>query len=574
MSGMHASSMPSTPSINTNIGKSRFKRLSVSNTAESISDTHSLVLRRAVHGNQKPNKLTVINGNSRHSSRDEGERMHRPRYDTAYFEEADNDGDVYTGLRTQNIVYHIIKINKWGTRKERSMIVHKGDQIIRLFDDKRRCHSEYPLRIMATLDIFNSTTIEVVFTTDQKPTRFVFRSLMDMSHFVEQLRTISSTIMVNDRRLGNIKQATIKSKTPRMIRYSVHKPRDGVHSAPNHFHFNSENSLILDSNGFHENGSSDYASTDINVNVLTFSVLRLVRSARKNKREQMCVTWRQHRRVLYLDLEGKKVRMLTIGLHIKDFRFEDIILLEKSYINVNQLHMQCKGKKNGRAKEYWYEFVSAEARAEFVGKLLGALPGTMQQRYSCDIKEKKHTMLIHSNSNDSVDEVDCNGVVSGGVSPFLGRRGSSGDANIAYRAKKLFAAAVRGKSASIFFEPNRKSIAACAKISSDSEDDGAVFALNSNTHGSISHVITNNKQSLHKNLLTDKSFEENPGYLRARTVKIGKKVRVIADEKVMDVGFSKKRSANLSKQLLAHNQSSGGYKTIRMTEDPCLVFCV
>merc|ERR1711920_861291 len=72
----------------------------------------------------------------------------------------------------------------------------------------------------------------------------------------------------------------------------------------------------------------------------------------------------------------KDYKDVNIEMHIKDYNFADVLLLEKSYINVNQLHMTCKHKQ--KIKEYWYEFVSPQARAEFVGRLLRALPGTKQ----------------------------------------------------------------------------------------------------------------------------------------------------------------------------------------------------
>eukprot|EP01083_Nonionella_stella_P244540 850977_1 len=153
------------------------------------------------------------NGGHLHlQSRDTSIKKHgaRQRFDTEMFEHLVDDGNVYTGMATSNVVYRIIKINKWGTKKERTMIVHKADRTVRLFDDKRRCHSEYPLKIMATLDIIDALNVEVVFVIDQKPTQFVFRSHIDLWDFVEQIRTIApNEIMVNDRRMGNSKKATI-----------------------------------------------------------------------------------------------------------------------------------------------------------------------------------------------------------------------------------------------------------------------------------------------------------------------------------------------------------------------------
>ena len=40
-----------------------------------------------------------------------------------------------------------IDINKWGTKKDRT---------VHIFNAKRRCHSEFPLHIMAALDIIDS----------------------------------------------------------------------------------------------------------------------------------------------------------------------------------------------------------------------------------------------------------------------------------------------------------------------------------------------------------------------------------------------------------------------------------
>merc|ERR1719206_1461531 len=134
------------------------------------------------------------------------------------------------------------------------MIVHKADRTVRLFDDKRRCHSEYPLRIMATLDIIDSLNVEVVFKIDQKPTQFVFRSHIDLWDFVEQIRTVArDEIMVSDRRLGNDKQATIAAKRNSEI---TMVPADDEAAA----------AMAFDED------------VDVNPNVLRYSVLRLIRS--------------------------------------------------------------------------------------------------------------------------------------------------------------------------------------------------------------------------------------------------------------------------------------------------------
>ena len=298
----------------------------------------------------------------------------RARFDTEMFEAATDDGNVYTGMQTSNIVYRITKINKWGTKKERTMIVHKADRTVRLFDDKRRCHSEYPLQIIATLDIIDKLNVEVVFTLDQKPTQFVFRSHVDMWDFVEQIRTIAEEIMINDRRIGNTKTRTTlgPKKTDDLTKkFARSTTRDMLG--------------LVNGNGANSNEDEDDEDEellfdedlDVNPNVLRYSVLRLIRSqARVRGAVNQQVTWRQHRRCMYLDLEKRIIRMLTIGMHIKDYKFEDVLLLEKSYINVNQLHITCKHQQ--KIKEYWYEFVSPQSRAEFVGRLLRALPGTKQ----------------------------------------------------------------------------------------------------------------------------------------------------------------------------------------------------
>ena len=317
----------------------------------------------------------LLQPNGTRNTREHGAR---DRFDTEMFEGAADDGNVYTGMQTSNVVYRIIKINKWGTKKERTMIVHKADRTVRLFDDKRRCHSEYPLKIMATLDIIDSLNVEVVFTLDQKPTQFVFRSHVDMWDFVEQIRTIApNEIMVNDRRIGNSKKATIAPKgsgknSNNMNNSNTERPRS---STKDMLGLNDDKT---DDGDDEETELAFNEDLDVNPNVLRYSVLRLIRSQARVRGAgvNQQVTWRQHRRCIYLDLEKRIVRMLTLGMHIKDYKFEDILLLEKSYINANQLHMTCKHKQ--KVKEYWYEFVSPQARAEFVGRLLRALPGTKQ----------------------------------------------------------------------------------------------------------------------------------------------------------------------------------------------------
>ena len=296
-------------------------------------------------------------------------RTKRPRYDTDFIEDAVDDGNVYTGMQTANVVYRITKINKWGTKKERTMIIHKADRTVRLFDDKRRCHSEYPLRIMATLDIIDSLNVEVVFKIDQKPTQFVFRSDVDRGDFVEQIRSVAlDEIMVSDRRM--------MGHSNKVVAMTMDKENENMNgdNAPN-----TKRVVSADT-------TSRCEDFDVNPNVLRYSVLRLMRSqpGKSNNRgggknSGQPITWRQHRRCIYLDLEKKVVRMLTLGMHIKDYKFEDVLLMEKSYVNANQLHISCRHQQ--KVKEYWFEFVSPQSRAEFVGRLLHSLPGTKQQSF-------------------------------------------------------------------------------------------------------------------------------------------------------------------------------------------------
>eukprot|EP01083_Nonionella_stella_P066755 176028_1 len=239
-----------------------------------------------------------LNGHNHQRLAHQKHERNRDRFDTEMFDNLADDGNVYTGAQTANVVYRIVKINKWGTKKERTMIVHKSDRTVRLFDDKRRCHSEYPMKIMATLDIIDSLNVEVVFTIDQKPTRFVFRSHVDLWDFVEQIRTVApNEIMVNDRRQGgrNKKKATILPP--------VRTRGASAAAAP-----------IIDE---FDDDDDDF---DINPLVLRYSVLRLIKSqgARGGGGRNQEVTWRQHRRCIYLDLEKRVVRMLTLGMHIKD----------------------------------------------------------------------------------------------------------------------------------------------------------------------------------------------------------------------------------------------------------------
>ena len=58
--------------------------------------------------------------------------------------------------------------------------------MIRLFDDKRKCRSEYNVSIMQILDILDNRSIECTFKSDQKSTKFIFRTYIDMWHFIDQ----------------------------------------------------------------------------------------------------------------------------------------------------------------------------------------------------------------------------------------------------------------------------------------------------------------------------------------------------------------------------------------------------
>ena len=66
-----------------------------------------------------------------------------------------------------------------------------------------------------------------------------------------------------------------------------------------------------------------------------------------------CITSGEYGRVLQLDLNNK-IRMVTLGLHNNPYSFNDVILLQKSYVNANQLHIFVKSKM----KDYWREFIS------------------------------------------------------------------------------------------------------------------------------------------------------------------------------------------------------------------------
>ena len=86
-------------------------------------------------------------------------------------------------------------------------------------------------------------------------------------------------------------------------------------------------------------------------------------------------TRRQYGCVLQLDLNNNKIRMITLGLHNKHYSFNDGILLQKSYVNANELHIFVKDKS--KMKDYWHEFISSQASAEFVGRLIQPSPGTL-----------------------------------------------------------------------------------------------------------------------------------------------------------------------------------------------------
>ena len=54
------------------------------------------------------------------------------------------------------------------------MTIHSVDKMVRLFDDKRKCRSEYNVNIMQILDILDNRSTECTFKSDQNQQNLYF----------------------------------------------------------------------------------------------------------------------------------------------------------------------------------------------------------------------------------------------------------------------------------------------------------------------------------------------------------------------------------------------------------------
>ena len=54
------------------------------------------------------------------------------------------------------------------------MTIHLVDKMVRLFDDKRKCRSEYNVNIMQILDILDNRSTECTFKSDQNQQNLYF----------------------------------------------------------------------------------------------------------------------------------------------------------------------------------------------------------------------------------------------------------------------------------------------------------------------------------------------------------------------------------------------------------------
>ena len=234
-------------------------------------------------------------------------------------EEAQLTGDAMQyEPQSENVVYEVTKINRWGKHKSRTMVISLNENHIRLFDEKRKCHSEYDVSIMATMEYIDSTTLELIFISPptkeskdkHRPCRLVFQSKIDLWHFVEQVQHLNRECV--------FLEATKSEKNKKMEEKQGGKKINYIYNNDNDSNDNNNNNHIYNDD------------TDIS-ELLRFSVLRLVRTKQRqnkyNLNDASMITWRQHRRLIYLDLKRKIVRMMTLGSRLKDYPFSDIILV-------------------------------------------------------------------------------------------------------------------------------------------------------------------------------------------------------------------------------------------------------
>ena len=147
-----------------------------------------------------------------------------------------------------------------------------------------------------------------------------------------------------------------------------------------------------------DNKRKCWSEYGMNAIVLRNNIIRSIRNTKTQGSYDECITWRQYTRVIYLDLNNNTIQMITLGLHSKDYSFNDVMLLEKSYVNESQLHIPVKEKS--KMKDYWYEFRSLQTVAEFVRSLIQELPGTLRHRMS--------NQSSRANSDTSVPDANFN----------------------------------------------------------------------------------------------------------------------------------------------------------------------
>ncbi|ETO21252.1 hypothetical protein RFI_15953, partial [Reticulomyxa filosa] len=299
------------------------------------------------------------------------------------------DGSEYTGVASTQVVY-LIQYTSWGQLKTRTMIVHLIEKVVRLFGEKRKCTNEISVKMIATIELVNHVTVELVFTSKIKPMKIKFQSNNDLWYFIEQVRFLNSKVLLQQQH--DLEMAKTKHQSYDDANETQDKSNDNAndHDTDNHNGQDNDdhedgdtapatiehNPLYQSFTGPQHDPFFDFESNS-NPDLFRYPVLRLIRtSPSKGASADKKYTWKQHRRVIYLDLKNHIIRMKTVGEHLKDYQFSDVVLLEKSYSNPNQLHMTMNYTiaASVKIRDYWYEFISPRAREEFVGRLISALP--------------------------------------------------------------------------------------------------------------------------------------------------------------------------------------------------------
>ncbi|ETO15716.1 hypothetical protein RFI_21648, partial [Reticulomyxa filosa] len=278
------------------------------------------------------------------------------------------DGSEYTGVSSTQVSEYWIQYTHWGQLKTRKMILHAVEKVVRLFGDRRKCTDEFAIQMIATIEVMNTVTLELVFTQKIKPMKMVFQSNNDLWYFVEQLRFLNANVLLH------IHDANTNLTTVSLL--------DADHGDDNPVKDHGDDAIdtypttevalkyrnpSIPNSVIHELNTYSH--------LFRYPVLRLIRTIpSRGISADKQITWKQHRRVIYLDMKRHAIRMKTVGEHLKEYHFQDITLLEKSYSNHNQLHMALTfhGSEDTQVRDYWYEFISPRAREEFVGRLVSA----------------------------------------------------------------------------------------------------------------------------------------------------------------------------------------------------------